>query len=186
MQLKKAIESRRSIRRYKPKSPNWKRIIECIDSARFAPMAGNLFTLNFILIDDFEKIQKIADASFQPFIAEAKYLVVFISNKGKTQNSYEERSEKYIKQQAGAAMQNFLLRLEEEGLSTCWIGLYDDDKIKEILNIPDKHEVEAIFPIGYAAERPKQRHSGFRDINGYLFFNKFKNKRMKKDNSVSV
>jgi nitroreductase len=186
MQLKKAIESRRSIRKYKTKSPSWKKIIECIDAARFAPMAGNLFTLNFILVDNSEIIQKIADASFQPFIAEAEYLVVFVSNKGKTQNAYEDRAEKYVKQQAGAAIQNFLLRLEEEKLSTCWIGLFDDNEIKNILSIPEKHDVEAIFPIGHAAEKPIQRHSGFRDINSYLWFNKFKNKRMKKDNAVNI
>lgn len=186
MKLQKAIESRRSIRKFKKKTPSWKKIIECIDVARYAPMAGNLFTLNFILVDDKEKIQKIADASFQPFIAEAKYLVVFVSNKGKTEISYKDRAEKYIKQQAGAAIQNFLLKLEEEKLSTCWIGLFDDDNIKEILSIPEKHDVEAIFPIGYAAEKPKQRHPGFRDINGYLWFNKFKNKRMKERESVNV
>lgn len=186
MQLKKAIETRRSIRKYKSKNPNWRTIIECIDSARYAPMAGNIFSLNFILIDDERIIKEIAKSSFQEFIAEAKYLMVFISNKGKTENSFQDRSEKYLKQQAGAAIQNFLLRLEEEGLSTCWIGLFDDDKIKSLLSIPDKHEIEAIFPIGYAAEKPKPRHSGFRDINGYLFFNKFKNKRMKTDNAISV
>jgi len=186
MKLQKAIESRRSIRKFKNKTPSWNTIIECIDAARFAPMAGNLFTLNFILIDDKETIQKIADASFQQFIAEAKYLVVFISNKGKTENAYKDRAERYIKQQAGAAIQNFLLKIEEEGLSTCWVGLYEDEKIKNILSIPDKHDVEAIFPIGYAAEKPKPRSAAFRDLNGYLWFNKFKNKRMKTDNSVNV
>ncbi len=186
MKLQKAIESRRSIRSFKKKSPSWKTIIECIDSARYAPMAGNLFTLNFILVDDSEIIQKIADASFQPFITEAKYLVVFVSNKGKTENAYKERAEKYIKQQAGAAIQNFLLSLEEEKLSTCWIGLFDDDKIKNILNIPDKHDVEAIFPIGYAAEKPKPHSAAFRDLNGFLFFNKFKNKRMKEPDKINI
>lgn len=186
MQLQKAIESRRSIRKYKSKSPSWKTIIECIDSARYAPMAGNLFTLNFILVDNSEIIQKIADSSFQNFIADAKYLVVFISNKGKTEVTYKDRAERYIKQQAGAAIQNFLLRLEEEKLSTCWIGLFQDDKIKNILGIPDKHDIEAIFPIGHPKEKPQPRNPGFRDINSYLFFNKFKNKRMKKDNSVDI
>lgn len=186
MQLNKAIESRRSIRKFKQKTPNWKTIIECIDAARFAPMAGDLFTLNFILVDDKEKINEISKASFQDYIAQAKYLVVFISNKEKTNNAYKERGERYIKQQAGAAIQNFLLRLEEESLSTCWVGLYDDEKIKSILEIPSKHDVEAIFPIGYSAEHPKPRSPDFRNINGFLFFNKFKNKRMKKDNSVDI
>ncbi|MCA9487852.1 MAG: nitroreductase family protein, partial [Nanoarchaeota archaeon] len=60
MQLDKIIQSRRSIRKYKPKSPNWRSIIEAIDAARYAPMAGNIFSLKFILVDDEEKIKKIA------------------------------------------------------------------------------------------------------------------------------
>jgi nitroreductase len=187
MQLQKAIESRRSIRKYKKtKTPSWKTILECLDTVRYAPMSGNLFTINFILVDNQEAIQKIADASQQNFIAEAKYLVVFISNKERAEISYKDRAERYVKQQAGAAIQNFLLKLEEKGLSTCWIGLFEDEKIKSILSIPDKHDVEAIFPIGYAAEKPKKRSSDFRNLNAFLYFNKFGNKRMKERESVNV
>ena len=56
MDLTKAIQSRRSVRKFKDKKPNWRDIIECIDSMRYAPMAGNNFTLKFILVTDEEKI----------------------------------------------------------------------------------------------------------------------------------
>jgi len=42
MELDKAIKSRRSIRRYSAQKPDWRDIIECIDSMRYAPKAGNI------------------------------------------------------------------------------------------------------------------------------------------------
>jgi len=60
MEFDKLIKSRKSVKKFKDKKPDWRDIIECIDSARYAPMAGNDFTLKFILIDDKEKIQRLS------------------------------------------------------------------------------------------------------------------------------
>ena len=56
MELDKAIKSRTSVRKFNSKKPNWRNIIECIDAARYAPMAGGNYTLKFILVDEPEKI----------------------------------------------------------------------------------------------------------------------------------
>ena len=111
MKLDEAIQNRRSIRKFNTKKPDWRDIIECIDVARYAPMAGNNYTLRFILIDDKEKIQKIAKAAQQDFVSQAKYVVVVCSNPSKTTNTYE-KGEIFCRQQAGAAIQNFLLKIE--------------------------------------------------------------------------
>ena len=58
MQLKEAIEQRHSTRKFSTKKPDWRDILECIDSARFAPMAGGNYSLKFILVDDKKSIQK--------------------------------------------------------------------------------------------------------------------------------
>ena len=52
MELDKAIKSRKSVRKFTSKKPNWRDIVECIDAARYAPMAGNNYTLKFIVIDN--------------------------------------------------------------------------------------------------------------------------------------
>ena len=126
MDLDKAIKSRKSTRHFSTKKPGWKDIIECIDAARFAPMAGNLFPLRLILVSDKEKIQKLADAAQQPFVSGAQYVVVVCSDCKIVLNAYKERAEKFCRQEAGAAIQNFLLKLEEKGLKTCWTGYFVD------------------------------------------------------------
>lgn len=184
MGLDRLIHARRSIRKFKSTKPDWRIIIECIDSMRYSPMAGNNFTLKFILIDDPDKIQKLAEAAQQDFISEAHYVVAVCTTPGRTETAYGERGKIYTKQQAGAAIQNFLLRLTEEKLATCWVGHFVDEQVKDILEIPEEIQVEAMFPIGYAYEKPKdKRHI---ELDNTLYFNKYGNKKMKESPKLSA
>ncbi len=174
----KAIQQRRSTRKFKPKKPDWRDILEAIDSARFAPMAGGFFSLNFIVIDEKDKIEKIAKWSEQEFIKKTKYIVAFVSDPKKTK-TYGKRGERYMREQAGAAIENFMLHLTYAGLSTCWIGHFNDEKIKQVLKIPEDQELEALFPIGYTLEKTKVVGAKG-NIDKCLYFNEWKNNRMKK------
>lgn len=176
MKLGEAIQSRRSIKKFKDKRPNWRDVLEALDSTRYAPMAGDIFSLKFIYIDNEKTISDIAKWAGQDFISQAKCLVVFIRTPTKTKLSFKERAELYLPQQAGAAIQNFLLSLEEKGLSTCWIGHFDEEKIKHLLKIPKDKEIEAIFPIGYAKEKPSTRRAR-RDFYEMLYFNEWGNEQ---------
>ena len=174
----KAIKSRRSVRNFSERKPDWRKIIEAIHSTQYAPMAGSFFSLKFLIVDDKQKIGKIARWSEQLFIQDAQYLVAVVSDPKTTKIPYKERGEKFMRQQAGAAIENFLLHLTEVGLSTCWIGHFNEEKVKKILKIPDNQELEAFFPIGFEKEKSKiKRAKG--DIYNILYFNEWKNQRMK-------
>ena len=184
MDLDKAIKERHSVRKFKDKKPSWKKIIECMDAMRYAPMAGNNFTLKLILVDDSEKIQKIAEACQQQFINTAKYVVIACSNPALPKNSYDEKGKMYVRQQAGAAIQNFLLKIQEVGLATCWVGSFVEEQIKRELKIPANIQVEAIFPIGFEFEKTKKRLKI--DMDTILYFNKYGNKKKKKIKKFDV
>lgn len=177
MELNEAIKSRKSVRNFTDKKPDWRDIIECIDSARYAPAAGNNFTLNFILVSDKKKIQKIASASEQSFIAKASYVVVAYSTPKRLINLFKEKGKIYSRQQAGAAIQNMLLKIEDKGLSTCWVGDFDEEQIKRELKIKKDSEIEALFPIGYASGKNPQKHKI--ELDRILYFESHGNKKMK-------
>lgn len=177
MQLDKAIQTRHSTKKFKSKAPDWRDIIEAIDAARYAPMAGKNFSLKFILVQNPEKIQEIEEACQQPFVGKAKSIVVACTNPARTENLFGNRAEKYLRQQAGAAIQNFLLKLQETGLSTAWVGHFVDSQIKKTLSIPDSIEIEAIFPIGIEFAKPTTVKAKI-DLNQILYFDKYKNKQM--------
>ena len=144
-------------------------------------MAGGNFSLKFILVDDKETINKIAEAAQQDFIKKVHYVVVACSNPGRTVNAYEKRGKIYVRQQAGAAIQNFLLKVTEEKLATCWVGHFVESQIKNALNIPSDINVEAIFPIGFEAEKKRTRKEPI-DLDNILYFHEWEKRRMKKLN----
>ena len=99
--------------------------------------------------------------------------------------AFKEKGKIFCRQQAGAAIQNFLLKIQETGLSTCWIGYFVEDQIKRELKIPEDIQIEAVFPIGYEFEKQKTRKVRI-DIDRILYFNKYKNKKMKKPRKLEV
>ena len=137
-----------------------------------------------MLINDEKKIQEIAKWSEQEFIKQAKYVALFITMPKKTKNAYGERGREYCKQQAGAAIQNFLLKLTELELSTCWIGHFNEERIKHLLKIQEEGIIEAIFPIGIANEKPKKRM--LRDLGDFIYFNEWEKSRMKRIEKIEA
>jgi nitroreductase len=58
------------------------------------------------------------------------------------------------------AVDHMTLAAVEEGLGTCWIGAFYEDKVKEILGIPQSIRVVALLPLGYPAEPVKAAQTG--------------------------
>jgi len=185
MELQDAIQKRKSVRKFSSKKPDWRNIIEAINSSLYAPMAGGIFNLKFLIVDDKKLIEGIAKWCEQDFIKETKYVVVVISNSNLVKTPFPRRGEHFSTQQSGAAIQNFLLSLEEFELSTCWIGHMNEEKIGKILKIPEKYTLEALFPIGYSAEKKKTKKLKH-DLYNALYFNEWKNKRMKKVEKIEA
>lgn len=182
MKLQNVIQKRRSCRNFKEKKVDWREILDCLDTTRFAPMAGGYYSLNFLITDDKESIKKVAEICRQDFIKKAPYLVIFVSNPGITEQVFPERGKMYLRQQAGAAIQNFLLSITEKKLSTCWIGHFDEEKLKKLFGI--KGQIEALFPIGYEKEKPKTRAIQA-SLYNRTYFHTWGNKRIEKPKSIA-
>jgi nitroreductase len=164
------LKKRHCVRHFKTLMPvKWKHVAEILDSARYAPCAGGMFAIRFIVIDDEKTIKKMADACLgQSFIAEAPYLLVVCSDMTQIRRSYGKRADFYARQQAGAAIENIFLKITDLGLSTCWIGAFDENAIKRITEIPDAFVVEAVLPIGYEQGKEKSKEKiGLRHIVHY-------------------
>ncbi len=183
MELEEAIKKRKSVRNFSVKKPSWRDIIQAIDYARFAPMAGNIYSVKFIFVSDREKIDKIAEACQQEFVGKVHYLVVVVSDRENVKKNYDFYDKQFGAQQSGAAIQNFLLGITEKGLSTCWVGFFVEDQIKRTLSIPEKMCVEAVFPIGIEHQFMKGRSKTKIDLDSILFFNKYGKKNLDSDDT---
>ena len=178
MDLINAIKSRRSSKKYSTEKPDWRKIIRAIDSARYAPSAGNQFVMKFILVSEEEKIKEIGKATQQDFVSTAHYIVVAVGDDSKLIRRYNERGKRYSSQQAGAAIENFLLTLTEFGLETTWVGYFYEDQIKRVLNIPQERIVEGVFPIGLLKKGTKVKKVEKTDLENTIYFEKWGRKIM--------
>lgn len=178
MDVDKAIKLRHSVRNFKTtKKANWRDVIKAIDAARLAPLAGNISAIRFILVSDKEKITQLAEAAMQPFIADASYVVVICTKADQTKTAYGQRADIYTRQQAGAAIENFLLKITDLGLGSCWVGAFSDEMVKKILFISDDVDVEALLPVGYESP-PKASQRTKRILENILYFDKYKERYM--------
>ncbi len=173
MDLDTVIEKRSSIRTFTSKTPSWKLVLEAIDTANQAPFAGNHNNLKFLIIENGEAIKKLAKFSNQHWIAEASTIVLVLSDDTHLENIYGTRGRVYSRQQAGAAIENFLLKIIDLGLSACWVGAYTDELIKEIFEIPQHIQIEALIPIGYAKEKPAKKRK--KELKNSIYWEKWGN-----------
>jgi len=157
MNIFEAIMSRRSIRKFEKKPVDEKLIGLILYMATCAPSAGNTRDWVFIVVEDENKKQRIAKAALeQKFIAEAPVVIVVCSDLQKISLRYGERGERvYSIQDTAAAIQNLLLAAHAVGLGSCWVGAFDEEEVKLILELPDNLRPLAILPVGYPAEKPE-------------------------------
>jgi len=156
MDLLELIKTRRSVRKYINKPIPWDDISNITDAGRYAPSSGNLQNWKFIVVLDKEKRKAIADASLKQYWMEtAPVHIVIISEPQKAERYYGTRGERlYSVQNCAAAAQNMILEAHNLGLSSCWVGAFDEEMVKRTLRIPAEARPQIILTIGYPAEQP--------------------------------
>lgn len=160
MEFDSLIKKRKSVRSFKKKKASWEDILEAIDTANQGPFADNINNLKFLIVEDEESIKKIAEISEQLWINESGILVVVCSDEQDIENMHDERGRIYSRQQAGASIMSFLLKITDLCLASCWVGSYDEDEIRRVLKIPKNINIEAILPVGYEKDqelKPKKK-----------------------------
>ena len=77
----------------------------------------------FVRSKNKEKIEKLAEASQQDFVSDAEFVVVVCTKMDELRMAYKDTAEMYARQQAGAAIENFLLKITDMELGSCWVGI---------------------------------------------------------------
>lgn len=172
MKVSDAIRKRRSVRHYSTKAVKWGDIVEVLDAAKYTPMAGNVFSLRFVVVADKKKKADISTYCLdQYFMQDAPYLIVVCSDLEQVKTLYGELAEEYGTRQAAAAVQNMLLQATELGLASCWIGSFDGNAVRSVLKIPDRIKVETIITLGYS--KGKQEMPIKQNLNKFTFFEEY-------------
>ncbi|MEA1964490.1 MAG: nitroreductase family protein [Candidatus Aerophobetes bacterium] len=153
MEVKQAIQKRRSVRSYEKRAVPEEKIKRVLEAARLAPSASNRQLWKFIVVRDETRRQEIAKAaSNQSFIAEAPVVIAAV---GLDPDSLMRCGVPRYAVDLAIAVDHMTLAAVEENLGTCWIGSFSQEKVKKMLNIPEKYKVVALLPLGFPADKPK-------------------------------
>ena len=164
MTAKECIYGRRSIRKYKPDPVDHALLESVIEAASYAPSWKHSQTIRYIAIEGElkDKIGRDCTTIFPnngKIIENAPLLIAVTVIKNRC--GYErdgsfstERGDTWQMYDAGVASQTFCLAAYEAGLGTVIMGLFDNDKITSLLEIPEDRELVALIPVGYPDETP--------------------------------
>lgn len=161
MDLFEAIERRRSIRKFKEASIPESDLKRILDAGRLAPSGGNRQPWYFVVVTDREKKKALSiAANNQRFIEKAGVIVVALGDPKATpaRMPYATASTRVPHlQDPMIAVEHMVLAATALGYGTCWIGAFNEEDVKRILNIPEDLAVIALLPIGIPEEHPQQK-----------------------------
>lgn len=144
-----AIKKRHSVRRYLDKAIEEEKLNAVLDAGRLAPSAKNLQEWRFIIVRNRKVREKLAHAANeQIFVGQAPVIIVACAV---TDEHVMSCGQLCYPINVAIALDHISLAAVELGLGTCWIGAFNESKVKEILGIPDDVRVVELMPIGYPA-----------------------------------
>ena len=148
MDILNLLKSRRSIRIYQDKPIPQDLILQILEAGRWAPTGANLQPWHFIVVTDPETKTEIGEIARFFFIKsshveKAPVLIVL---------GFDTRKGKYGRYDVTLSGGNMMTMAASLGLGTCWIGAFDEPKVKEILEIPKNIEVVGLITLGYPGE----------------------------------
>lgn len=166
MKIEECIKSRRSVRKYSDEEISNEVLSEIVDLARFSPSWKNTQVVRYHVVKNPDIKEKIAQNCVLGFEFNAKTIVrckalVIVSvvagisgyeKDGSFSTSQEDRWEMF---DAGIANQTFCLAAHSKGVGSVILGVFDENKIRQYVSLPENERVTNLIALGYPLEPAK-------------------------------
>jgi nitroreductase len=139
-----AIQRRRSVRSYLPDPIPKDKLEKILEAARLSPSAGNIQPWHFIVVMDEREKKELSKGMWAKFLVQAPVVIVGCADM--------KASPKWSMIDTTIGMQSMVLTATSLGFGTCWVGSFNEDAVKKLLDIPEHFAVVALLSIGYARE----------------------------------
>ncbi|MBT3199700.1 MAG: nitroreductase [Phycisphaerales bacterium] len=149
MDVYEAMRQRRSVRKFEDRVIADDVLTRVLDAGVLAPTGRNRQEWKYVVVRDAKTRKQLAEASEQPFIGKAQAVVAVVS--------LDPVREMFCGIQAGPVdcaivIDHMTLAAVAEGLGSCWIGHFDQDKCRDILDVPDPAKIIEMLVLGYPAD----------------------------------
>jgi nitroreductase len=173
MEFYDVIKTRRSIRSYKSEPVSEAVLDRILDAARIAPSGSNRQPWRFIVVrDPAVKTDVVKHCGNQAFIGEAPLIIVACGpDIGYNRGGWME--DKSVVMDVTIAFAQMILAARAEGLGTCWIGLFENEPLKQLLGLPDEFNIAAVTPLGYPDKGVFEETTRRKDLADIVSWDRF-------------
>lgn len=162
------IRERRSIRKYEEKDIPEDILNKVLDAVRWTPSWANTQCWEVVVVKDKTLKEKIKETvpktnPASKAIVEAPVLLALcgkLESSGYYKNKVTTKLGDWFMYDLGLATQTICLTAHSLGLGTVIVGLFEHDRAKEVLKVPEGYELVSLIPMGYPAKKssaPKRR-----------------------------
>ncbi len=136
-----------------------------LEAGRMSPSACNAQPWHFIVVDDPELKNKVADATstrilgLNHFTKQAPVHIIIVEEKVNLTSGIGGRikDKNFAPIDIGIAAAHICLAAEDEGLGSCMLGWFDETKIRQLLNIPENKRIILDIIIGYSSQKDRSK-----------------------------
>ena len=164
MEALECIKGRRSVRQFTEETVSKEVFNELVETARFAPSWKNTQIARYVALTGASK-DKLAEVSFAAWGGNANIVnsapmavvLTYIKNRCgfERDGSYTTKKEdRWQNFDCGIAAEAFCLAAYEKGLGTVIMGIFDEDEVAKVIDLPEDRGVAAIIALGHPAATP--------------------------------
>jgi len=157
MEFTERIKERYSVRGYKDDPVEEGELQQILEAARLAPTAANLQPFQLIIIHTEGRKEELRRIYNRDWFVQAPLIIVACSIPSKAWVRRDKAN--YGVVDVAIVMDHIILEAANLGLGTCWVGAFDPQATREILNLPEGVDPIVMTPLGYpdAPPRPTER-----------------------------
>ena len=159
MELRDAVLQRRSVRKFTEEAVSTEDLKKIMELTAYAPSWKNVQPTRYIALFNSEKKRRVAEEAVLGFqmntdtIKNAPLLIIVTTVDSRSgferDGSFStSKGTHWQSMDAGISAQTFCLAAQEYGYGTCIQGIFDEEKVKEIVEIPEGQSVSALIPMG--------------------------------------
>ena len=166
MDFAECIRTRRSVRKFQDRPVSRENLIRIVDLARFAPSWKNTQTAAYLAVTDPERKAEMAETCVptphnREIIRSAPAVIVVTTERNRSgydaDGTAGETGTHWESFDAGIAAQTFCLAAHGLGFATVILGMFHQDRVAELVQLPADRSVSALIALGYAGEHPEAR-----------------------------
>jgi nitroreductase len=159
------VLAHRSIRKFKNEPLSEEVFRSTLEAGRRAPSATNMQPWHFVVARNYNEKDACTFAGFNRWVTGASFVVVGLYLES------EVMIERLSLMDVTIALQNMAVAASVQGVGSCWMGAFDDKKLKDTLNLPDQARVVGAVAFGIPDENPSQPSK--KPLDGIVHFDKW-------------